>query len=260
MSVGGLDGVAGAISLTSMAIGAGHAPAECDAVAEEAASAAIAMIGPNMPDMAGPSAVVLAKGFGDAGPKMPDLCACVHQMPGCASILVFRKLGGTGGHRVAMAPGDMSGRAAMLRIMVDTAASAVASTAFTVTSPASVSDPVSGLAAAPSELLSCLFGRGLFKALLLPTTTTTLIIGCVGAVAAGGGAAAGAAAPLDAAPGVSVCATPSPRDRLREGRRRCLRGLRDLAGEDAKGWLGSKSRCPCAGLPQPRQLRLQEGL
>ena len=143
-----------------------------------------------------------------------------------------------------MPPGVMSGKAAMLRIMVDTAASAVASAAFTVTSPASVSDPVGGPAAASSELLSFLLGRGLFKAPLLPTTTTTLIIGCVGAVAAGGGAAAEAAAPLDAAPGVSVCATPSPRGRLREGCRRCLRGLRDLAGEDVKGWFGSKSRCP----------------
>ena len=75
-----------------------------------------------------------------------------------------------------------------------------------------------------SELLRCLFGRGLFMGLAPPTITTTLIIGAVAA-----------AAPLDAAPGVSVWATPSPRDRLREGRRRCLRGLRDLTGEAAKG-------------------------
>ena len=243
-----------------MTMGAGPVPAGWEAVVEVAASAVIAMISPNMPDMAGPSAVGLAKGFGVAGPKMPDLCACVHQMPGCASILVFRKLGGAGGHRVAMAPGDMSGRAAILRIMAVTSASAVASTAFTVASPASVSDTVGELATAPSELLSFLSGRGLFKALLLPTTTTKLNIGGVGTVAAGGGAAAGAAAPLDAAPGVSVRATPSPRGRSREGGRRCLRGLRDLAGEDVNGWFGSNSRCPCAGLPHPMQLRLQEGL
>ena len=225
----------------------------------------IAMISPNMPDMAGPSAVGLAKGFGVAGPKMPDVCACVHQMLGCASILVFRKLGGVGGHRVAMAPGDMSGRAAMLRIMVVTSASAVASTAFTVASPASVSDTVGELATTPSELLSFLSGRGLFKVLLLPTMTTKLNTGSVGTVAAGGGAAAGAAAPLDAAPGVSVCATPLPRGRPREEDRSPrlvlrVRGLRDLAGDGVNGWFGSNNRCPCAGLPHPMQLRLQEGL
>ena len=162
-----------------------------------------------------------------------------------------------------MAPGAMSGNATLLRIILDTVASAVASATFTVTSPASVSEPAGGSAAALSELLCCLFGRGLFMALVLPTTTTTLTIGCIGVVPAGGETAAGAAeaaAPLDVAPGVSVWATPSPRERLREGRRCCLRGLRDLAGESAKGWLGSKSLCPCAGLPQPRQWRLQWGL
>ena len=137
-----------------------------------------------------------------------------------------------------MAPGAMSGNATMLRIMLDTVASAVASATFTMTSPASVSEPARRFAAALSELLCCLFGRGLFMALVLPTTTTTLIIGCIGVVPAGGETAAGAAeaaAPLDVAPGVSVWATPSPRDRLREGRLRCLRGLRDLTGEAAKG-------------------------
>ena len=43
----------------------------------------------NMPVMDGPSAAVLAKGFGYAGPKMPDPGPCVDQMPDCASILAF---------------------------------------------------------------------------------------------------------------------------------------------------------------------------
>ena len=88
-SVGSVDGVAGAIPLTSMAVEAGHAPAGCEAGAEGAASAVIAMTSPKMPVMDGPSVVVLAKGFGYAGPKMPDPGPCVDQMPDCASILAL---------------------------------------------------------------------------------------------------------------------------------------------------------------------------
>ena len=80
----------------------------------------------------------------------------------------------------------------------------------------------------------------------------------------GGGATVGAAAPLDAAPGVSACASPWPRDRPREEGRSPrpvlrLRGLRDLRGEGDKGCIGSNRRCPCAGLLHPMQLRLEQG-
>ena len=78
------DGAVGAIPLISMAVAAGYAPTGCDAGTEGAASAVIAMTSPKMPVMDGPSVVVLAKGFGYPGPKMPDPGPCVDQ-----SILVL---------------------------------------------------------------------------------------------------------------------------------------------------------------------------
>ena len=73
-----------------MNMGAGPVPAGWEAGVEAAASAVIAMRSPNMPDMAGPPAVGLAKKLGVADPNMPDVGACAHQMLGCASIPVFR--------------------------------------------------------------------------------------------------------------------------------------------------------------------------
>ena len=73
-----------------MTMGAGPVPAGWEAGVEAAASAVIAMKRPNMPDMAGPPAVGLAKKLGVADPNMPDVGARVHQMPGPASVPMFR--------------------------------------------------------------------------------------------------------------------------------------------------------------------------
>ena len=83
-SVVGDDGAVGAIPLVSVAVAAGSASTGCDAGTAGSASAVSAMTGPKMPVMDGPSVVVLAKGFGYAGPKMPDPGPCVDQ-----SILVL---------------------------------------------------------------------------------------------------------------------------------------------------------------------------
>ena len=104
----------------------------------------------------------------------------------------------------------------MFRPMLGTVAFVVAAATVAVMPPASVPTIAGGSAASLSELLCCLFGRGLFVSLVLPIMTTTLTTGCVGPIPAGGEPVAGAAeaaAPLDAAPGVSVCATPSQWDR-----------------------------------------------
>ena len=175
-------------------------------------------------------------------------------------------VGGTSGDWVPATTGDTGGSAASIPVIATTSGSAVASAVSAVTVPlaSSASDTVGELSIAPSELLSIFSWRGLFRGLPPLIMTTKLKTGGGSTGVMGGGAAVGAAAPLDAAPGVSACTAPWPRDRPREEGRSPrlvlrLRGLRDLGGEGVKDCAGSNNRCPCAGVLHPMQLRLVQG-
>ena len=217
---------------------------------EAAASVAGAMRGP----LVGPPAIgqskksgVAGHADGSAGTRGVGVAVAVlatsagHQNPGMGSVpMVSCDIGGMGstsGNWVPATTGDTGGSAASIPVIATTSGSAVASAVSAVTVPlaSSASDSVGELSIAPSELLSIFSWRGLFRGLIpfimmfsLKTDGGSMgVMGC--------GAIVRAAAPLDAAPGVSACTAPWPRDRPREeGRSPRLvlrpRGLRDLGG------------------------------